>query len=212
MYISKLQFIAPQWVDRSFAPGLEEIIEAGVDWVQVRVKDMPIDAWVDIATLAVDICKRRDVTCIINDNPYVAMRAGAHGVHLGSNDMAPSEARKLLGSQAIIGGTANKDEDMQYLVGQGVDYIGLGPYRYTTTKKDLSPLLGLEGYQHIMTRFRGENKRMPVVAIGGIEPGDVASIMATGVDGIAASGTITRAADKKAVIASLWANIRQNNL
>ena len=75
----------------------------------------------------------------------------------------------------------------------GADYIGCGPFRFTTTKKNLSPILGLEGYRHIITRMKEEGIRLPVVAIGGITCDDIPAILQTGVSGIALSGSILRA-------------------
>ena len=83
---------------------------------------------------------------------------------------------------------------MAAAVAAGADYIGLGPFRFTTTKARLSPVLGLEGYRDIMSRFR-RLSQLPVVAIGGITPDDIPAIMQTGVTGIALSGTILGADD-----------------
>jgi len=208
MCISKLQYISPQWTGGAFASDLQAIIYGGIDWVQVRVKGLPFGQWVDIASQAVNICKKNDVVCLVNDDPRVARESGAGGVHLGKNDMSPREARKLLGGNAIIGGTANTFDDIEWLTGQGVDYVGLGPFRFTTTKANLSPILGLEGYRDIMARCKSAGICTPVVAIGGILPGDVAGIMATGVHGVAVSGVITNAVDKKEIITSLKRHLR----
>ncbi len=77
----------------------------------------------------------------------------------------------------------------------GADYIGCGPFRFTTTKKDLSPVLGLEGYRSIILQMKEANIHLPIVAIGGITLEDIPSIMETGITGIALSGTILRAKD-----------------
>ena len=85
-------------------------------------------------------------------------------MHLGLQDMSVSQARRLLGEDRIIGGTANTLEDIREHYRQGADYIGLGPCRYTTTKEKLSPVLGLGGYQRIMDQLRREGLTIPVVA------------------------------------------------
>ena len=126
-------------------------------------------------------------------------RAGADGVHLGKNDMPVDEARKILGNGKIIGGTANTIEDIVRLHKQGADYIGCGPFRFTTTKKKLSPVLGLEGYKSIVQNMRDKGIDLPIVAIGGITVADIPAIMATGVTGIALSGAILGAADPVAM-------------
>ena len=75
----------------------------------------------------------------------------------------------------------------------GADYLGIGPFRFTTTKKNLSPVLGLEGYASILSQMKEANINLPVVAIGGITNEDIPDILRTGVNGIALSGTILRA-------------------
>lgn len=125
----------------------------------------------------------------------VAVEVGAKGVHLGKNDMAPAQARNMMGRGFVIGGTANTFEDIVRLNDQRVDYIGLGPFRFTETKKNLSPILGLEGYERIIAQCREAGIDLPVVAIGGITADDIPAILNTGVSAIALSSTILGAAD-----------------
>jgi thiamine-phosphate pyrophosphorylase len=133
----------------------------------------------------------------------IALEVKAGGVHLGKQDMAVSAARRLLGKDMIIGGTANTVEEIREHYAQGADYIGLGPYRYTTTKKNLSPVLGLEGYQQIMQILKQERVSIPVVAIGGIEMKDAASLFGLGLHGIAFSGMLVHAEDREAMVESI---------
>jgi hypothetical protein len=106
-----------------------------------------------------------------------------------------ADARGILGKEFIIGGTANTFDDVKMHYKAGADYIGCGPFRFTTTKKDLSPVLGLEGYRSIILQMKEANIHLPIVAIGGITLEDIPSIMETGITGIALSGTILRAKD-----------------
>ena len=112
---------------------------------------------------------------------------------LGKNDMPLKEARRILPENAIIGGTANTIDDIRQLWIDGADYIGCGPFRFTTTKKNLAPVIGLDGYRKIYSAMNAEGISLPVVAIGGITKDDVADIMQTGMNGIAVSGTVTKA-------------------
>ena len=125
----------------------------------------------------------------------LAMEMGVHGVHLGKNDMNPLQARETMGAEAIIGVTANTADDILRLKGWDVDYVGLGPFRYTTTKKNLSPLLGPDGYREVVNKVREADIPLPIVAIGGITLEDIPEIMATGVNGVAVSGSIINAPD-----------------
>lgn len=162
----------------------------GCHWVQLRIKHQPESVIVEEAQKAMIAANKHHGLLIINDNPHIAAQVGAHGVHLGKSDMKVSEARKILGEDAIIGGTSNTLDDILNLIDQKADYIGLGPFRFTTTKEKLSPILGIEGYRTIMSRLAETNHTTPIVAIGGITPTDVSQIMEAGVHGIAISGAI----------------------
>ena len=139
------------------------------------------------------MCKEYGATFILDDHVEWVGITGADGVHLGKNDMPVDEARNQLGANRIIGGTANTFEDVERLWRQGANYIGCGPYRFTTTKKNLSPVLGLDGYRHIISKMKAHDINIPVVAIGGILQPDIKDVMATGVSGIAVSGAILNA-------------------
>ena len=136
-----------------------------------------------------------NATFIIDDRVELVKELHADGVHLGKNDMSIGEARKILGDDYIIGGTANTFEDVKALAAAGADYIGCGPFRFTTTKEKLSPVLGLEGYRQIVNEMKVHHINIPIVAIGGITKEDIPEIMKTGVTGIAISGSILNAQD-----------------
>jgi thiamine-phosphate pyrophosphorylase len=133
---------------------------------------------------------RFDAKLIINDNVTLAHEILADGVHLGKTDMKPDEARSILGENFIIGGTANTFDDIYFLQSEEVDYIGLGPFRFTTTKEKLSPILGIEGYERIIKKCREENVSIPIIAIGGIKSEDVRELIKVGVYGVAVSSAI----------------------
>jgi thiamine-phosphate pyrophosphorylase len=181
---------------------------AGIRLIQLRMKEAS-DADVLAAALAAKpICKRYGCMLLNNDRVEVAMEAGVQGVHLGQLDMPVAEARRLLGEGKILGGTANTIAQVREHWRQGADYIGLGPYRYTTTKKNLSPVLGLEGYRAVMTGLRAEGVSIPVVAIGGIGAADVAPLLEAGLHGVAFSGMLVHAADAAVLVRSLRNEIK----
>lgn len=180
----RLQFITNK------LDGLEDALRGGVRWVQLRMKDASDEEYLDAGRRALALCRRYGATFIVDDRVEAAAELGADGVHLGKNDMPVDEARRRLGAGFIIGATANTFDDIQSAYRAGADYIGLGPFRFTTTKKNLSPVLGPEGYRDIMTRCRAEGITLPVTAIGGILTDDIPPIMGTGVQGVAVSGLI----------------------
>jgi len=185
-----IQFIS-HYNDRySYLDSIRLALEGGCRWIQLRMKDAPDDEVRPTALEAQRMCRDAGATFIIDDRVALVKELKADGVHLGKNDMPVAEARRVLGKDFIIGGTANTFADVKAHYEAGADYIGCGPFRFTTTKKALSPVLGLEGYRHIVDRMRAENIDIPVVAIGGITKADVEDIMSTGVTGIAISGTV----------------------
>ncbi len=161
--------------------------------MQLRMKDTPQALVAEVGRKAAELCRHYGATFIIDDHVELVHLLGADGVHLGKNDMPADEARRLLGPAKIIGSTANTLGDIRAAVAAGADYIGLGPFRFTTTKKNLSPVLGLEGYRSIIAAARAEGITVPVVAIGGISACDVATIRQAGAAGVAVSGSILRA-------------------
>lgn len=192
-----LQFITHQNNQYSTIEGAKEALEGGCKWIQLRMKDSTIDEVKATALELKEICKKYEALLILDDHVELTAELEIDGVHLGKCDMPPADARKKIGEQYIIGGTANTFEDIQQLVAQDVDYIGLGPFRFTETKKKLSPVLGLEGYKKIMEECRKHDIKVPVVAIGGITTEDISDIMQTGVSGIALSGAILNSSSPK---------------
>ena len=167
------------------------------------MKDCADDEIIPVAKQVKELCREYGAKFVIDDNVEIAKLLDLDGVHLGKNDMPVDEARRLLGEEFIIGGTANTFDDIERLAAQGVDYIGCGPFRFTTTKKNLSPVLGIEGYRDIMEKMEKAGMDVPVVAIGGITADDIDNILATGVRGIAVSGTVLNAEDPVAMMRTL---------
>ena len=188
-----LQFITHFTEKYSYADSAMIALEGGCRWIQLRMKDADEAEIERVARLVLPECRRRGAVFVIDDHVELALRVGVDGVHLGKNDMPVSEARRLAGADFVIGGTANTFEDVQKLAAQGADYIGCGPFRFTTTKKKLAPMLGIEGYKRILSQMKRCGIALPLVAIGGITCGDIPQLMAAGVSGIALSGSVLRA-------------------
>lgn len=188
-----IQFISHYTERYSYLDGIRLALEGGLRWVQLRMKDATDDEFLRTGKEVRKLCNQYNATFIIDDRVELVREIGADGVHLGKNDMPISEARRILGNDIIIGGTANTFEDIKIHYQASANYIGLGPFRFTTTKVKLSPTLGLEGYQDIMQKVREAGIDIPVVAIGGITAEDIPALMQTGIAGIALSGAILRA-------------------
>ena len=193
--MKQLQFISHFNGRYGYLEGIRLALEGGCRWVQLRMKDASAEEILACAKQAAPLCRSYDAVFLLDDHVELVERCGADGVHLGKHDLPVDEARAILGPERIIGGTANTLEDVLRLHRQGADYIGCGPFRFTTTKKQLSPVLGLEGYRSIVSGMREHGVDIPIVGIGGITPEDIDALMETGLDGIALSGTILGAED-----------------
>jgi thiamine-phosphate pyrophosphorylase len=165
-------------------------IRGGCRWIQVRMKEAPDEEVRTVVEALRPLCLATKTTLLLDDRVELVKTLQVDGVHLGKEDMSPAEARRILGEQAIIGATANTLDDVVRLSKLPINYLGIGPFRFTQTKKRLAPTLGLAGYQEIIDGMSFYGISLPVVAIGGITVEDVTEILATGVSGIAISGAI----------------------
>ena len=190
-----VQFISHYSERYSYLDSIQLALEGGCRWIQLRMKDALDEEVRPIAIEAQKLCRAYGAKFIIDDRVLLVHELQADGVHLGKNDMPIREARQILGPDFIIGGTANTFEDAKAHYEASADYIGCGPFRFTTTKQKLAPVLGLEGYRSIIGKLREANINIPVVAIGGITKDDIPAILQTGITGIALSGTVLRADD-----------------
>ena len=199
-----VQFITHKAAGISLSESAEKALKAGVRWIQFRCKEeLPEAELWQMAQQVQQACKEYGALFVIDDRVELAAGLKANGVHLGKHDMPIEQARRRLGKDFLIGGTANTLQDMLHLARQGANYIGLGPFRFTSTKEKLSPLLGLEGYKRLMTQARRQGLGIPVYAIGGINSQDAADLQACGVDGIAVSSALLNAHEPQAEAAAL---------
>ncbi len=187
-----LQYISQGATPVEHLQNIGKVCEAGCRWVQLRLKEVSLVTYLETAQKAREICDQYGAIFIVNDNVGIAAESKADGVHLGLNDSSIEEARKTLGENAIIGGTANTIENCLQHVKDGADYIGLGPFRFTETKKKLSPILGTAGYKKILEELKNKKIETPIIAIGGITVADIPELLQTGISGIAVSGMLTQ--------------------
>lgn len=193
--MNNIQFITHENQRFGYVEGAEMALRGGCKWVQLRMKDATDNKFLSIGRKVAALCRSYNATFLLDDRVHLVAELGADGVHLGKNDMPISEARRILGNEKIIGGTANTFADVQHLAAQGADYIGCGPFRYTPTKRNLAPILGLEGYQNILKQMQQAGISLPLIAIGGIVSTDITALRDIGVSGIAVSGAVLEAAD-----------------
>lgn len=175
-----------------------QAVRAGVSLVQLRAKNLEMLPFLDLSFRMIEMLKPREVPLIINDRVDIALASGADGVHLGQSDVSPSEARAVLGPDALIGISANTVEQAAAAESSGADYIGASPVFWTASKPDLDPELGLAGL-----RAMRKAVSIPIVAIGGINADNAAAVIEAGADGVAVISAILGARDPAAAARGL---------
>jgi thiamine-phosphate pyrophosphorylase len=163
-------------------------VQGGVTSVQLRWKGGGARAQVELAAA---LRATLTVPILVNDRPDIAIAAGCAGVHLGSDDLPVGLARRIAPPGFIIG--ASVGDEGEAAASAGADYVGIGPWRETTTKSDAGAGLGAEGVRKLLTLVK-----VPAVVIGGVRPEDLATIRGTGAAGVAVAGAILSVADPAA--------------
>ena len=186
--IPKIQYITRDNDNYTHAEQARLAFNSGVEWVQMRMKNSTPAEIIEQSRLAVYYAISAGGKLIVNDSVDIALEVKAHGIHLGLNDVPVDEARHILGDEMIIGGTANTLDEVIRQTNRGADYVGVGPFRFTVTKKNLSPVLGLDGYKDIIKALDELKIKIPLVAVGGIIPDDIPGITNAGITGVAISG------------------------
>jgi thiamine-phosphate pyrophosphorylase len=175
-------------------------IAAGAPVVQVRGKGVTDKQLYEFTRDVVDLCERTGTRCVVNDRVDVALAAGAHGTHLGADDLPVAAARRLAGPDHLIGGTARDPQTAAALVAAGADYLGVGPAFGTTTKSGLPDPIGPAGIGAVARAVP-----VPVIAIGGVTAGRVPSLLAEGAYGVAVVGAVADSPDPAGATRSLLA-------
>ncbi len=149
-----------------------------------------------------------DVPILVNDRADVALIAGAAGVHVGHGDLTPTEARRIVGDDAIVGLTIHTMEEAEAALGEPIDYGSVGGVYQTFSKVNPNPPIGVDGFAAIAARLKAA-RPIKVVAIAGIDAARAADLRAAGADGVAVMSAITKAADPAAAARTLGAVFRE---
>lgn len=190
--MEKLQYISQGFTIEDQELNIRKALDNGVKWIQVRWKNAPENEFIKLCEISKKLCSDHQTVCIINDHVHIAKEIDADGVHLGLKDTSIDIARHILGENKIIGGTANTISDVLQRMTEPCDYIGLGPLRFTSTKEQLSPILGFEGYEKIIWDLKEKSLEIPkIFAIGGVVLEDIKQLQEIGIYGAAVSGQIT---------------------
>jgi thiamine-phosphate pyrophosphorylase len=181
--------------DASAAPWLDAALRGGVDVVQLREKDAEDDTLLAAAERFRRACAEHGALFMLNDRPDLVAVAGADGVHVGQDDVPVADARRLVGSERLVGLSTHPPAQVD--AAEGVDYIGVGPVHATPTKPG-RPAVGLD-----LVRYAAKAARVPFFAIGGIDGATIAAVLDAGARRIAVVRAIARAADPEAAARAL---------
>jgi len=169
-------------------------LRGGADAVQFREKrPWTTRELIEVAAAIIPLVRAHDALLVVDDRPDVALSVGATAVHLGRNDLDVATTRRILGPQAVIGGTANSFEEAERVWQTDIDYLGVGPVYGTSTKANPAPDMGLETLARICAACP-----VPVVAIGSISADRISEVVAAGAHGIAVVSAVVRAEDVEA--------------
>ena len=188
----------------NFIQTIEKSVKEGVTIVQLRSKNTDTRAFLDTAFQLSATLVPYGIPLIINDRTDIALACKADGVHLGQKDLPLPFARKIMGKNKIIGITATNNKQAEEAESQGADYIGVGPVFDTGSKKEASKPIGLDQLEMIR-----KNIKIPILAIGGINPQNAARVLSSGVNGIAVISAILGSADVIASTKNLLKEIRK---
>jgi thiamine-phosphate pyrophosphorylase len=177
-------------------------LRGGARVVQLRAKDTAASALLALAHEGVAAARAEGGLLIVNDRPDVALLAGAHGVHLGQEDLPPRDARRVLPAGALVGLSTHDDRQVEAAGGEPVDYVAIGPVFPTRTKADARPAVGLQGVRSARARTR-----LPLVAIGGITADNARAVIEAGADGVAVLSAVLAGDDVLAAVRRLRAAV-----
>lgn len=203
-YFPSVMALTQDGLELSHAAQARALVDAGARWIQLRMKSAAPDTWLATAREVVAICHEGGALCTINDSVDIALATDADGVHLGSLDEAWLSARERLGPEKLLGGTVNNAVDAgRAAASQVLDYVGIGPLRFTSTKQKLAPVLGEAGIAVLLPLLEG----LPAWAIGGVLPADLPALRRAGLAGVAVSSSLyanQRVAANHAAFVEAW--------
>ncbi len=208
--MERIYFITHKNERYSYLEGAKLALDNGIRLIQLRMKHSPLEQVKQTAYELLKECSKYKACLIMNDNADLAISLGFDGVHIGQNDERIESVKTKIHNNQMVGLTCNNFEQIQQAKELSADYIGLGPFRFTSTKEKLSPILGIEGYKNIMQQCRQMNIDLPIYAIGGIRLEDVNQIIGTGVYGIALSSLILESSNPQSTIKELHQRIKDS--
>lgn len=191
---------------QDFLRFLEEILRDGLRIIQLRAKNLPTPNLIRIGQHIRRLTRQYNSVFIINDRPEIALQLQADGIHVGQTDMDPSEVRRMVGPDFLIGLSTHNKSQILKASELPVDYIGVGPVFATATKADADPVAGVE-----LLDWAQRNSSLPSVAIGGITLENLDQVLAAGARNTAVVSAISRAPNPAQAARDFMRRINESN-
>lgn len=190
---------------RSMAELTRLVVAGGATLIQLRDKLGSTRRMIEDARAIMKVLAGTGVPLVVNDRVDVALAAGADGVHVGQDDMAAEDARRLLGPKAIIGLSIKSVALAEAAPIDLIDYVGVGGVYATTSKDNPDPPIGIAGLSAIVATFRAKARKLPTVGIAGIDATNAAPVMGAGADGVSVISALSLKTDPQAAARELRA-------
>jgi thiamine-phosphate pyrophosphorylase len=203
-YISKFHYLTQDLPNRSHADQVHIACGAGANWIQYRCLTKTDDELTDEINEIAAICDDWGATLILTKHYHLLGLVDAQGVHIEDFDADFVAIREEIGDEKTLGASATNIESLLRVQATGaVDYCGYGPFAHTNTKPNNKPLLGFEGYRQL-EKYAVD---IPVIAVGGIQLGDVEPLMQTPIHGVAVSAAVNLAVDPAATLREFYKKV-----
>ena len=204
--LPKTMFISPNKDEKGIIEDCKTALQYGIKFIQLRMKQQTNEQVLKVAEIIRPLCDKYYALFTIDDRIELLNTNLFDGVHLGKNDMPIKQAKNLISNKYLLGATCNTFQEVERAINDGADYLGVGPYKFTTTKQNLSPILGLEGYKNIISSLQTSypcSNNIPIYAIGAIGLEDLTNLQKVGVYGVALSSAITSSSTPQKTITEI---------
>jgi len=204
--LPKTMFISPNKDEKGIIEDCKTALQYGIKFIQLRMKQQTNEQVLKVAEILRPLCDKYYALFTIDDRIELLNTNLFDGVHLGKNDMPIKQAKNLISNKYLLGATCNTFQEVERAINDGADYLGVGPYKFTTTKQNLSPILGLEGYKNIISSLQTSypcSNNIPIYAIGAIGLEDLTNLQKVGVYGVALSSAITSSSTPQKTITEI---------